>query len=72
MTSLAISPQLFHTKLKTQHCSLVNPTLIHPLSHTSLRVSAPNTIHHSRLTVCLTDSLDFETPAYRFCYGKRL
>src|SRR6218665_367867 len=30
----------------------------HP--HTYLPVSTPNTIHHSRLTVCLPDSLDLD------------
>src|SRR6218665_1306757 len=29
-------------------------------SHTYLPVSTPNTIHHSRLTVCLPDSLDLD------------
>src|SRR6218665_1624740 len=54
----AISPQLFHSKLK--HCSLVNPILIHRHPHTYLPVSTPNTIHHSRLTVCLPDSLGLD------------
>src|SRR6218665_1671830 len=49
---LAISPQLFHFKPKTLLF------LIHPLLPTSLPVSTPNTIHHSRLTVCLSDSLN--------------
>ena len=41
--------------LKTEnHCSLANPIPIHPLPLTSFPVSTPNTIHHSRLTVCLT------------------
>src|SRR6218665_444907 len=38
------------------HPSSTNPILIHPLLPTSLPVSTPNNIHHSRLTVCLTDS----------------
>src|SRR6218665_2865791 len=45
--------------LKTKNTSL--PILICPLLPTSPRtlpVSAPNTIHHSRLTVYLPDSLD--------------
>jgi len=46
--------------LQTENCSLANPTLIHPFPHayTSLHFSSPNTIHHSRLAVCLT-----------LCYG---
>ena len=32
-----------------------------PLSRTSLSNSVPNTIHHSRLTVCLRESLDLDT-----------
>ena len=36
-----------------KHCSLANPILIHCFPHTSLPVSTPSTIHHSRLTVCL-------------------
>src|SRR6218665_1115988 len=54
---LAISPQLFHSKLKTL---LSNPILIHRHPHASLPVSTPNTIHHSRLTVCLPDSLGLD------------
>jgi len=38
---------------------IVHPILIHPLPQTSLPVSTPNTIHRSRLNVCLPDSLDF-------------
>src|SRR6218665_35374 len=41
-----------------KHCSSTNPILISPLPPTSLPVSTPNTIHHSRLTACLPDSLD--------------
>src|SRR6218665_1756916 len=41
----------FTSNLK--HCSSTNPILICPLLPTSLPVSTPNTIHHSRLTVCL-------------------
>src|SRR6218665_1242934 len=41
-----------------KHCSSTNPILICPLLPTSLHVSTPNAIHHSRLTVCLPDSLD--------------
>src|SRR6218665_1969473 len=37
-----------------------NPILIHRHPHASLPVSTPNTIHHSRLTVCLPDSLDLD------------
>src|SRR6218665_2224974 len=57
---LAISPQLFRDKLKT--LLWANPILIHRLLHTSLPVSTPSTIHHSRLTVCLPDSLDLTEP----------
>ena len=39
---------------------LANPILIHRHHHTYLPVSTPNTIHHSRLTVCLPDSLDLD------------
>ena len=49
---LAISPQLFHScRLKTLLFSKSFPDHHHP--HASLPVSTPNTIHHSRLTVCL-------------------
>ena len=41
-----------------KHCSLTNPILIHPLLPTSLPISTPNTIHRSRLTVCLLNSLN--------------
>jgi len=41
-----------------KHCSSTNSILIHPLLPTFLLVSIPNTIYHSRLTVCLPDSLD--------------
>src|SRR6218665_1190903 len=40
--------------------SLASPILIHRHPHTYLPVSTPNTIHHSRLTVCLPDSLDLD------------
>src|SRR6218665_103658 len=48
---LAISPQLFHSKLKALLFNKSYPDLFS--SPTSLAVSTPNTIHHSRLTVCL-------------------
>src|SRR6218665_1297644 len=60
---IAISPQLFHSKLKRS--SLANPIVIHRLPHTSLPISTPCTIHHSCLTVCLT--LWILTAAYRLC-----
>src|SRR6218665_2868182 len=68
------SPQLFHFKMKT--LNLTNPILIIPLFLTSLPASAHNKIHHSRLTVCLTDSLDLTRlpvdfvldPATSFCW----
>src|SRR6218665_3522059 len=40
-----------------KHRSSTTPILIYPLLPTSLPVSTPNTIHHSRLTVLLPDSL---------------
>jgi len=39
--------------------------LIHPLFPTFLAVSTPNTIHYSRLTVCLL-TLWILNPAYLF------
>src|SRR6218665_3735855 len=56
------SPHSFHSKLRA--CSLANPILIYRLPRTSLPVSTPNIIRHSRLTVCLPDSLGL-TAAYR-------
>src|SRR6218665_2199316 len=41
-----------------KYCSPTNPILIHPLIPTSIPVSTPNTLYHSRLTVCLLDSLN--------------
>src|SRR6218665_2904040 len=41
-----------------KHFSSINPILSCPLLPVSLPVSTPNTIHHSRLTVYLPDSLD--------------
>ena len=40
--------------------SFANPSLIHCLLHTSLPILTPSTIHHTRLTVCLSDSLDLD------------
>jgi len=50
----------FHSSFtpNLKHCSSTNAILIHPLLPTSLPVSTPNNIHHSRLTVYLPDSLD--------------
>ena len=48
------------------HCWEIVPTPAWP--RTSLPVSTPNTIHHSRLTVCLPDSLDLD----HFVLVKRL
>src|SRR6218665_1113948 len=44
----------------SKHCSSTNPFLICPLLPTSSPVSTLNTIHHSRLAVCvyLSDPLD--------------
>ena len=33
-------------------------------------VSTLKAIHHSRLTVCLPDSLDLDSPAYQFCFSQ--
>ena len=44
--------------VNTKLCSSANPILIRPLFPISLPVSTPYTIYHSRLTVCLPDSLD--------------
>src|SRR6218665_4201085 len=58
---LAISPQLCHV-LQTDNgentFASTNPILlkIHPLLPASLPVSPPHTIHHVRLTVCLSVS----------------
>ena len=51
-----------------KNCSSTNPTLIHPLLPTSPSVSTPNTIHDSRLTLWLPDSLGSGPPAYRFYF----
>ena len=68
---LAVFPQVFHSKLKT--LLFGDPLLIAPLPLTFLVVSILNTIHLSRLTVCLPDSLDLDLgPAYRLCLIKRL
>src|SRR6218665_1989852 len=48
-----------------KHCSSTNPILICPLPFTSLPVSTPNTIHNSRLTVYLPDSLDLTSAVRR-------
>jgi len=67
---LAISPQLFYSKLKTLlELSSTNPILNHLLP-TFLHVSTPNTIHDSRLTVCLT--LWIWPDACRCCFGQAL
>src|SRR6218665_493115 len=41
----------FHSKLKSL---LFNKSMIHPLTSDSLAISTLNTIHHSRLTDCLS------------------
>ena len=51
---LPVSPQLFHSKLKTLLFNKSYPDS--SSSPTFLPVSIPNTIHHSRLTFCLPDS----------------
>src|SRR6218665_851212 len=40
--------------------SLANLILIHRHPHTSLPISTPSTIHHSRLSVCLPACLDLD------------
>src|SRR6218665_791023 len=50
-SSLTISPQLFHSKLKTLLFSKSNSAL--SSSPYPLAVSTSNTIHHNRLTLCL-------------------
>src|SRR6218665_1500710 len=57
-TSLAISLQFFHSKLKTLLFTTSYPDS--SSSPTSLPISTPNTIHHSCLTVCQPDSLDLK------------
>jgi len=52
------------------HCTvhaLQNPILIHPLLPFSLPVLTPNTIHHSRLTICLSES---DPLPIDFCFGQ--
>ena len=56
LTSYYLSTVL-SLKTETLHCSLTNPLLIHP---PSLPVSTLSTIHHSRLTVSLPDSLTLD------------
>jgi len=58
--SQAFLLQLFHSSFtpNLKRCFSTNPILIHPLLPTSFPVSTPYTIHHSRMTVCLPDSLD--------------
>src|SRR6218665_2311146 len=53
---LAISPQLFHSKLKTRLFSKSYPDL----SSSLYLPPRLNSKHHSRLTVCLPDSLDLD------------
>src|SRR6218665_2474119 len=58
---LVFSCNIFSQKpLFFKHCSLANPILIHHHPHTSLPISTPSIIHHSRLTICLPDSLDLD------------
>src|SRR6218665_1517935 len=68
-TPLAISPQLFHSKLKTLLFN--NHILINPFLPTFLPISTPNTIHHSHLTICLPDSGSHPLPI-DFVLDKRL
>ena len=64
----AISPQPFHSKLKIL---LFNKLYPESSSSLYLPVSTPNTIHHSRLTVCLPDSGSDPLPI-DFILDKRL
>src|SRR6218665_479871 len=61
------NPQMFlatltlHTQGLPTHgmmAACLRDILIYSLPHISLPVSHPNTIHHSRLNVCLIDYLD--------------
>jgi len=53
ISPLAVSPQFFHSKLKTLNFDKINAILNHPLPPTSLPVSTPNSIHLSRLTLSI-------------------
>ena len=64
----AVLSLLPHIRTKN---SSTNPILIHPLLPTSIPVSTPNTIHHSRLTVCPPDSESDPLPI-DFVLDKRL
>ena len=60
---LAISPQLFHSKLKIGPYKSFNKSYPDSSSFpTSLPVLTPNTVHLSRLTVCLPDWLSGSDP----------
>src|SRR6218665_4170164 len=63
------APQFFHSKQKQR--SSTNPILIHHLLPSSLPVSTPSTVYHSRLTVCLPDS-GFDPLPIDFVWNKRL
>jgi len=65
---LVISLQLFHSKLKALLFSKSYPDSS-PSPYLP-PVSTPNTIHHSRLIVCLPNSLDsYPLPIDLFCFG---
>ena len=55
-----------------KHCFLTNPILNPTLLPAYLAVSTPNTIHLSRLPVCLPDSLDFDPLPIDFVLIERL
>jgi len=55
-----------------KHCFLTNPILNPTLLPAYLSVSTPNTIHLSRLPVCLPDSLDFDPLPIDFVFIERL
>src|SRR6218665_1711875 len=67
---LKFEPYYFIPNCK--HCSSTNPILTYPLVPISLPVSTPNTIHHSRLTVCLLDSLNLDPMPKDFVLDKQL
>ena len=52
----------------TAWCCAFQVGQIRPLRHTSLPASTTNTSHHSRVTVCLTDSVDLETLSNDFLW----
>src|ERR1043165_3642395 len=66
---LAISPQVFHSKLKTLLFHKAYPDPIHSLPLTSLAISTPRIIHLSLLTVCLPHSLNLDHLPITACFN---